>query len=229
MALDPIEKKPLYHFYPGSTILSVGTWGCNFHCQFCQNWAIAHGNPQVFFTEAEQLAQLAMQQGPDCIGVAYTYSEPTVWFEYVKDSAAAVKKAGLKNVLVTNGFINEEPLKALLPVIDAMNIDVKSFHPEFYQERCKGGLAAVKRTVEIASRHCHVEVTTLLIPGLNDSDEEITHLIHWLATINPEIPLHFSRYYPSYRMNRQPTPLETLMRARELALPFIHHVHIGNV
>jgi pyruvate formate lyase activating enzyme len=229
MALDPIEKKPLYHFYPGRTILSVGTWGCNFHCQFCQNWAIAHGNPQVVFTEPEELAQLATQQGGDCIGVAYTYSEPTVWFEYVKDSAVAVRKAGLKNVLVTNGFINAEPLQALLPTIDAMNIDVKSFCPEFYQEVCNGGLDAVKQTVGIASRHCHVEVTTLLIPGLNDSDEEINRLIRWLATIDPEIPLHFSRYFPCYRMNRQPTPLETLMRARELALPFIHHVHIGNV
>jgi len=229
MALDPIEKKPLCHFFPGKKILSVGTWGCNFHCQFCQNWEIAHGNPQVFFTAPEQLAQLATRQGADCIGVAYTYSEPTVWFEYVLDAAVAVKKMGLKNVLVTNGFVNEDPLLEILPFIDAMNIDVKAFGADYYRDVCAGGLDTVKRTVEIAARRTHVEVTTLLIPELNDSDTEISALARWLSAISPDIPIHFSRYFPCYKMDRPPTSRETLVRARNLALPFLRYVHLGNV
>ena len=229
MALDPIEKKPLYHFFPGHTIFSVGTWGCNFHCQFCQNWEIAHGNPLVSYTDPEHLAELATQQGADCIGVAYTYSEPTVWFEYVRDAAVAVRKRQLKNVLVTNGFINQAPLKELLPFIDAMNIDVKAFHEEFYRDTCAGGLEAVKRTVEAAARQCHVEITTLLIPGLNDGEEEIESLSQWLGEIGADIPLHFSRYFPRYRMKLPPTPIETMQRARKVALRHLKNVYLGNV
>lgn len=227
-ALDPVEKKPLYHFYPGRTILSVGTWGCNLKCRFCQNWEISQGTPRVSLLEPAALAQLALQQGDSCIGVAYTYSEPTVWYEYVLKAAAAVREAGQKNVLVTNGFINEKPLLELLPFVDAMNIDVKSFTEGFYREVCAGGLAAVKRSVETATQHCHVEVTTLLIPGLNDIEEEIRALSFWLGNINPEIPLHFSRYFPRYKMDLPPTSMETLLRARETARGFLKHVYIGN-
>ena len=229
MALDPVEKKPLQHFFPGKKVLSVGTWGCNFHCRFCQNWEIAHGEPQTVFVAADELAQLATRQGSECIGVAYTYSEPTVWFEYVLEAAHAVKTMGLKNVLVTNGFINEKPLAELLKVTDAMNIDLKSFRPGFYKDVCSGGLDTVKKTVETAVRFCHVEVTTLLIPGLNDSDEEIEALVNWLGSISREIPLHFTRYFPCYQMTLPPTPRETLLRARELALPVLNHVHLGNI
>lgn len=229
IALDPVEKKPLYHFFPGKKVLSAGTWGCNFHCRFCQNWEIAHGKPRTVFVAPDELAQLAAQQGSECIGVAYTYSEPTVWFEYVLEAAQAVKKLGLKNVLVTNGFINEKPLAELLQVTDAMNIDIKSFRPGFYEDVCSGGLDTVKKTVETAVRSCHVEVTTLLIPGLNDSDEEIEALVKWLGSVSREIPLHFTRYFPSYQMTTPPTPRETLVRARELALPVMNHVHLGNI
>ena len=229
MALDPVEKKPLYHFFPGKKVLSVGTWGCNFHCRFCQNWEIAHGKPRTVFVAPDELAQLASRQDADCIGVAYTYSEPTVWFEYVLEAAHAVKTMGLKNVLVTNGFINEKPLAELLKVTDAMNIDLKSFRPDFYKDVCSGGLDTVKKTVETAVRCCHVEVTTLLVPGLNDSEEEIEVLVKWLGSINRDIPLHFTRYFPCYQMTIPPTPRETLVRARELALPVINHVHIGNI
>ena len=229
MALDPVEKKPLYHFFPGKKVLSAGTWGCNFHCRFCQNWEIAHGDPAFVSTSPDRLAELAAEQGPLNIGVAFTYSEPVVWFEYVCDAAAAVKKRGMKNVLVTNGFINPEPLADLLPLIDAMNIDVKAFRAPFYQNVCKGELEAVKRTVETAAGHCHVEVTTLVIPGLNDEDDEIVALARWLASIDPEIPLHLSRYFPRYKFELPATPVERLQRARAIAGQYLHNVYVGNV
>ena len=229
IALDPIEKKPLYHFFPGRMILSVGTWGCNLHCQFCQNWQIAHGNPAFVATSPQKLAELAEQQGPLNIGVAYTYSEPIVWFEYVYDAATAVKRRGLKNVLVTNGFINPEPLAELLPLIDAMNIDLKAFNQDFYREVCRGELDAVKQTISKAATSCHVEVTTLVVPGFNDADEEIAELARWLAAIDPAIPLHLSRYFPRYRMELPATPLESLFRARSIAQRYLRNVYVGNV
>lgn len=229
MALDPVEKKPLKHFFPGHTILSVGTWGCNFSCQFCQNWQLAQGNPSVSQLDPVHLSEIATQHGTDCIGVAYTYSEPTVWFEYVMDSAIAVRKRRLKNVLVTNGFINQAPLIELLPFIDAMNIDVKSFTEDFYRDICAGGLEAVKRTVETAVRQCHVEISTLLIPGQNDGTGEIESLARWLGTLDTGIPLHLSRYFPRYRMKLPPTPIDTLLRAQETASRYLKNVYLGNV
>ncbi len=229
IALDPIEKKPLYHFFPGKMILSVGTWGCNFHCRFCQNWEIAQGAPPTVNISPERLAELAVEQGPTNIGVAYTYSEPVVWFEYITDAAKAVRERGLKNVLVTNGFINSGPLQELLPLIDAMNIDVKAFRAPFYDEICAGELEAVKRTVETAAAQCcHVEVTTLVIPGLNDGVDEIGDLAGWLASINPQIPLHLSRYFPRYRMKQPPTPVETMLQVRDVARQYLEYVFLGN-
>ncbi|WP_425059845.1 hypothetical protein SCACP_04660 [Sporomusa carbonis] len=228
-ALDPIEKKPLYHFYPGSYILSIGTWGCNFACQFCQNWHIAHDNPPAVRLEPQAAANLAgelVDRGN--IGIAYTYSEPSVWYEYIFDTVRTVKAAGLKNVLVTNGFINEQPLNELLPYIDAMNIDVKAFNDDFYQKVCAGRLEHVKHTVELAARACHVEITTLVVPGLNDHEHEIAGLAGWLAGINPDIPLHFSRYFPNYKMDAPPTPLSTLSQAYETARKHLNYVYIGN-
>ena len=230
-ALDPIEKKPLYHFHPGSLILSLGTVGCNLRCGFCQNWNIAHESPPTTYLAPERAVELARQQkekGYDCVGLAYTYSEPFMWYEYVYDTAKLARQAGLKNVLVTNGYISEEPLMALLPYIDAMNIDVKAFTDEFYKTNCAGRLDPVLRTVEIANKHCHIEVTTLLVTGLNDSPEEVDRLTDWLAALDPEIPLHFSRYFPNYKMNLPPTPLQSLSRAREAALKKLRYVYIGN-
>ncbi len=229
-ALDPIEKKPLYHFYPGSNILSLGTWGCNFSCEFCQNWQIAQAQPQTALLEPQAAASLARQlasQGN--IGIAYTYSEPSVWYEYILDTARLVQQAGLVNIMVSNGFINKEPLQELLPHIAAMNIDVKAFTDEFYQKVCAGKLADVKRTVEQAAGQCHVEITTLLIPGLNDSVEEIASLARWLSGISADIPLHLSRYFPNHKLDVPPTPVSTLEDAYKVAREYLNYVYLGNV
>lgn len=230
LALDPVEKKPLYHFYPGRDILSLGTFGCNLHCGFCQNWQIAHGEPEARYLSPEQVAGLAAKYSAagDCVGAAYTYSEPFVWYEFVYESARAVRDRGLKNVLVTNGYVSPEPLEELLPYIDAMNIDVKAFTGDFYKTTCAGTLKPVLRTVELSVSRCHVELTTLLVTGLNDSEDEIKRLVDWVAGIDPSIPLHFSRYFPNYKMDREPTPLRALQRAREIALEKLDYVYIGN-
>ncbi|MBC8015024.1 MAG: AmmeMemoRadiSam system radical SAM enzyme [Sporomusaceae bacterium] len=229
-ALDPIEKKPLYHFYPGSLILSLGTWGCNFSCSFCQNWQIAQESPsttELLPEEAVKAAQQYANKGN--IGIAYTYSEPSVWYEYVLDTAKLAKQAGLKNVLVTNGFINTKPLEELLPYIDAMNIDVKAFNNEYYRKVCAGSLEHVKQTVEQAAKACHVEITTLLVPGLNDDQTEITGLAQWLSGVNPNIPLHFSRYFPNYKMKEPPTPESTMEMAYKIASQYLNYVYLGNM
>lgn len=229
--IDPIEKKPLYHFYPGSYIFSVGTFGCNLRCGFCQNWSIAHENPETVDLSPQKLVEAAAsgQGGDHSVGIAYTYSEPFMWYEFVHDTAILAREAGLQNVMVTNGFVNPEPLEKLLPYIDAMNIDVKGFSDRYYNETCTGELHPVLKTVEMASKQCHVEITTLLVTGLNDSEEEITGLANWLAGVDKEIPLHFSRYFPNYKMELPPTPLETMARAREIARQKLSYVYLGNV
>jgi pyruvate formate lyase activating enzyme len=229
-ALDPIEKKPLYHFHPGSSILSVGTYGCNFHCTFCQNWEISQGDPKWRYFSPAELVRLAVQERErsGAIGIAYTYSEPLVWYEYVWDTARLAREAGLVNVLVTNGFVQQEPLRELLPLIDALNIDVKAFKGEYYNSVCNGRLEPVLETVATASRLSHVELTTLLVPTKNDSEEEVVALVNWIADLDRSIPLHLSRYFPQFKMDLPPTPLETLRRAREIALKKLQFVYIGN-
>ncbi|NLT93929.1 MAG: AmmeMemoRadiSam system radical SAM enzyme [Clostridia bacterium] len=231
LALDPIEKKPLYNFYPGSKILSVGTFGCNLKCSFCQNWTIAHGeNPPVYEVTSLELADLAQKHKAEGnIGLAYTYSEPLMWYEFVLETAKEVSNKGLKNVLVSNGYINEEPLQELLPFIDAANIDVKGYNDTFYPKMCKGKLEPVKKTVALLAPHCHVEVTTLVIPGENDKVEEIEELARWLSTVSPEVTLHLTRYFPNYRLNLPPTPRKTLEKAREAALRHLSKVYLGNI
>ena len=231
VSLDPIEKKPLNRFHPGATILSAGTFGCNLKCSFCQNWSIAQDDPDTADVSCQTLVEKAFQLKRDGnIGIAYTYNEPSIWFEYVYEASRIAKEKGLCNVLVTNGFISEEPLEKLLPFIDAMNIDVKAFTVGFYQDICKGSLENVKKTVEIAAKNCHVEVTTLVIPDLNDEIEEIGELSRWLASISSDIPLHLSRFFPNYKMqDRPPTPKETLVCAREKALEHLKYVYLGNV
>lgn len=229
--MDPIEKKPLYHFYPGAHIFSAGTIGCNLRCGFCQNWQIAHEEPETVEIIPERMVEAAGAEyhGKRSIGIAYTYSEPLMWYEYVLDTAKLARQDGLKNVLVTNGFINEEPLKELLPYIDAMNIDVKGFSDEYYNRTCVGELHPVLKTVETAAPKCHVEITTLLVTGLNDSAEEIEGLVDWLAGVDNNIPLHFSRYFPNYKMEQEPTPISTMEMARDIAQKKLKYVYLGNV
>ena len=229
--MDPIEKKPLYHFHPGSHILSLGTLGCNLRCGFCQNWEIAQGDPKSIYISPEQAVEAVLSNNREevpCIGLAYTYSEPFMWYEYVYDTAKLAREKGVKNVMVTNGYVNEEPLTKMLPFIDAMNIDVKGFTNKYYRETCAGRLEPVLRTVEISAQQCHVEITTLLVPGMNDSTEEIQSLAKWLSSINREIPLHFSRYFPNYKFDLQATPVETLVMARDTAREYLDYVYIGN-
>lgn len=227
-AVDPIEKKPLYHFFPGQPILSIGSWGCNFACDFCQNWSIAQQEVPTQSVTPEQLVTLARDKGS--IGIAYTYNEPTIAWEFVYDCSVAMHEAGLKNVLVTNGFINPEPLQKLLPFVDAMNIDIKAFHEGFYKERCKGRLAPVLETVKTAAAACHVEVTTLVIPGKNDDLEELEQLACWLKdNCGADLPAHLSAYSPRYRLQAEPTPVATLLEAQQRFQKHLHHVYLGNV
>lgn len=229
IAIDPIEKKPLYHFYPFKSILSIGTYGCNMDCQFCQNWHIAqedHSNlPRVNMGELEDKGKSIK----DNIGFAFTYNEPTVWFEFVYDMAKRSKEIGLKNVLVTNGFISREPLMELLPLIDAMNIDVKGFTGDFYKRICKALYDSVKETVEISAKKCHVEITSLIIPGENDTEDEFSNHVKWIADIDKNIPLHISRYFPNYKYSKPPTPIKTLQSLQEIAMKRLNYVYIGNV
>lgn len=231
VAMDPIEKKPLYHFYPATEILSFGTVGCNLHCQFCQNWEISQQSPENASTRTitpEEAVRLAKTS--DSVGIAYTYNEPLINYEWLLETAQLAQKYNLKNVLVTNGYLNETPLENLLPYVDAANIDVKSFRNDFYRKICGGTLDAVLRTVEIiVKRKKHVEVTNLIVPTLNDSEEEMEDLVDWISALDVEIPLHFSRYFPCYKMQIEATPLATLEKARKIALKKLKYVYMGNV
>ena len=179
-------------------------------------------------SELADLAEKYVEMGN--IGVAYTYNEPSIWYEYVYEAAKLVRGKGLANVLVTNGFICSEPFEQLLPFIDAMNIDVKAFAEEFYKKQCKGSLEDVVRTVERAASSCHIEITTLLIPGLNDSLEEISSISKWLSSINPEIVLHLTRFFTNYKMTDIPaTPKDVMGKARSAALDNLKHVYLGNI
>jgi len=228
--MDPIEKKPLYHFCPGTMVLSLGTIGCNFACAFCQNWTISQAN--IKDVQVEELSpgkaiQLALKNNSPAI--CYTYSEPLIWYEYVLDTAKLAKKNNLKNILVTNGFINREPLIKLLPFIDAMNIDLKSFRNSFYQKYSKGSLSPVLNTIKLSKEYCHTEITNLIIPGLNDSEEEIKEMVDWISSLSKSIPLHFSRYFPCYKMDIEATPISTLQKARSIAQKKLKYVYVGNI
>jgi len=233
LALDPIEKKPLHYFHPGSFILSVGSFGCNLACPFCQNAGIAAADERIE-TENVTPAQLAalaeeLQHQPrGNIGVAFTYNEPLVGYEYIMDSAPLLHAAGLKVVLATNGTICAEPLERLLPHVDAMNIDLKCFREDGYR-RLGGDLWTVKETITRAvMRGVHVEVTSLIVPGMNDSAADMEEEARWLAALSPEIPLHISRYFPRHRMTTPPTPIATIDHLTEIARRHLRYVHRGN-
>ena len=237
LALDPIEKKPLRRFRPGGKILSVGSFGCNLRCAFCQNHEISMMEagawaPGTFIPPQQLMRQAEMLKAEGNIGIAYTYNEPLVGYEYVYDCARAARERGLANVLVTNGTISREPLLRLLPLIDAANIDLKGFSQGFYH-RVGGDLGSVKRTIELAAGRCHVEVTTLIIPGENDSEAEMDAEAGWLASVGAaagrEIPLHVTRFFPRWQLwDRAPTPLETVRRLAAVAGRQLRYVYMGN-
>jgi pyruvate formate lyase activating enzyme len=228
-ALDPIEKKPLYHFHPGRDILSVAAPGCNLHCRFCQNWTLSQ-QPEAPTRPAApaDLVAAARQQGS--VGIAFTYSEPLVWFEFVRDTAVAARAAGLAVVLVTNGYLNKEPLAELLPLVDAANIDLKAMDDRFYRRVCKASLAPVLRAIEqFVAAGVHLELTNLVIPGHNDDDAAIETLVDFVAGLGRPVPLHFSAYHPAWKLTAPATPRETLLRACEQARGRLDWVYTGNL
>ena len=235
LTLDPIEKKPLRRFHPGSMILSAGSYGCNLRCPFCQNYQISWSKEaERFRDEAEYvapelLAETALRyRGRGNIGAAFTYNEPLVGYEFVRDTARLIHKAGMVNVLVSNGTAELPVLEEILPYIDAMNIDLKGFTDAYYKDLLSGDRGAVMRFIERAAQGCHVELTTLIIPGENDSEEEMRALSGWVAELPGNIPLHITRFYPRFHMtDREATSVRLLRRLAEVArekLPYVYTV-----
>jgi len=228
--LDPIEKKPLYHFLPGSDIFSVGGWGCNFACTFCQNWTISQQLREEGSQHAPAEVVSAAARGRSA-GIAYTYNEPLVNFEFVMDCAALARERGLANVLVTNGYLLPEPASELLPLVDALNVDVKSIQDSFYREHCGGSLQPVLDFAYRAVKTgCHVEVTNLVIPGLNDDPADVESLARWVAgKLGRHTALHLSAYRPMHKMTVKATPAETLAGAYSICRRHLDYVYIGNL
>lgn len=234
MGIDPIEKKPLYHFYPGKQILSIGEVGCNLQCSFCQNHDIsqcyADEFPGFHPIKSDELIKKALNT-PENIGIAYTYNEPFTFYEFMIDTARMAHEKDLKNVVVSNGYVNPEPLKQALPYIDAMNIDLKAFNRDFYIRQTRGKLEPVLESLKIvAHSNVHLEITNLVIPGLNDDEKEFMRMVDWIAAeLGTDVPLHLSRYFPQYKMNEKPTPMEKLLTLFDIAQKKLHYVYLGNV
>lgn len=227
LAADPIEKKPLYHFFPSSEILSAGFFGCNLKCPFCQNYSISNAAETSAKTVTpREMAEMTARSGT--IGLAYTYSEPIVHIEWVAETARLLREKNLKNVLVTNGCINPEPADYLLENIDAANIDLKSFNPDFYSSELKGNLDAVREFIKKAYKKIHIEITTLVIPGKNDSEEEITEIAQFIASLDKKIPLHLSCYYPAYKYGISGTNAEKIFALVKTASEYLCYVYPGN-
>ena len=232
--IDPVEKKPLFHFLPGTAILSVATVGCNLHCRNCQNWEISQANPEdveVSSYPPEKLVKLAKYYR--CLSLAYTYSDPIIFYEYTYDTAKLAKQENIRSVLVTAGYINPQPWKSLLQYIDAANIDLKGITDDFYRRVCSATLKPVQNAlISAKAAGILVEVTNLIIPTLNDEPEQIRQLAHWVKTnLGAETPLHFSRFFPQYKMRHlPPTSEKTLDTAREIAISEgLDYVYIGNI
>jgi pyruvate formate lyase activating enzyme len=231
---DPIEKKPLYHFYPGSTILSLGTYGCNLRCFFCQNCSISQTAakpelPRTYYAP-EQIVQLALKK-PGNTGIAFTYNEPAVWYEYMLEIARLAKQAGLKTVMVTNGYINKEPLNALLEYMDAFSVDLKSYNDEFYTKVTSSKLEPVKESLKQISRAGkHLEVVNLVIPGLNDDEETFATMVGWIANeLGQETVFHITRYFPHFKLTTEATPIQSIRKLKRLADKELRYVYAGNI
>lgn len=225
MAIDPIEKKPLYHYYPGGRILSLGAFGCNLSCSFCQNHDLSFGSGKVYPVTPEELMSVMKQHA--LTHLAFTYNEPIVHYEFILDTFQALKKHSFQTVLVTNGFIEESPLERLLHYTDAMNIDWKG-PSSFYQSYCFGSLEPVRKTIRMAQKKSHIEITYLLIPDGNDKESDLMECRDFLSSLSPFIPVHLNRYFPHYQMTRPPTPVSALLQARAIFLQSMPYVYIGN-
>jgi len=231
---DPIEKKPLYHFKPGSLILSVGNIGCNLHCKFCQNYEISQSGLTEYRHCKEYTPEAVVEHASghaENAGIAYTYNEPTVWYEYMFDIAKEAKQHGLSNVVVTNGYINKEPLLKLLPFMDAFNVDLKAFSEKFYKSTTSATLEPVKNTIKIISdNQKHLEITNLVITGLNDNEAEFEEMVKWIATeTGEETPFHISRYFPVYKLENKATSVKTMLHFFDIARKYLKYVYLGNV
>lgn len=225
--LDPVEKKPLYHFYPGSRIFSAGGFGCNLSCFFCQNHDISQSVRSGQKVTPPELAALALE--PPSIGLCFTYSEPLMWYEMILHTAPLLKQQGGKVALVSNGIIEKQYLDEIIPFLDAVNIDIKGFTDEFYRKHTGGRLEWVLNTVEHLAGRVHTEITTLIIPTLNDSPDEIKELARWLAGLKSPVAWHLSRYYPMYQSRIPPTDENDLRRLYDLARQYLPYVYLGNM
>jgi len=236
--IDPIEKKPLYHFLPGSVSFSIATLGCNFRCGFCQNWQISQASRRSLKDKLGQGYELMPEEvvqeakARRCASISYTYTEPTIFFEYAYDTAKLAKGAGLRNNFVTNGYMSPEALKAISPYLDAANIDLKSFREEFYTKNCQSHLQPVLDSIKLAKElGIWIEITTLIIPGQNDSSSELSDIASFIASVGKDIPWHLSRFHPDYEFsNQEPTPVESLNRAEELGKKAgLRYIYLGNI
>lgn len=228
--IDPIEKKPLYHFKPGRDILSLGSFGCNMTCSFCQNYEISQGKPKTEYMSIEELTKV-LTKIENNAGVAFTYNEPFMWYEYIYEASKEIKEKipDANIVIVTNGYINKEPLLKLLPYVDAMNIDLKGYTNRYYNRICGAKLEPVLETIKAANDYCHLEITTLLVSDENDSIEEAGEIAEFIASVNKNIPLHLSRYFPRYKMENEATEIEKIINAENEAKKHLKYVYIGNV
>jgi pyruvate formate lyase activating enzyme len=224
LAVDPIEKKPLSYYKPGTYILSVGTYGCNFSCKFCQNYGISGMKPELRRISADELCDTAARLEYN-IGIAFTYNEPFIGYEYMLETFKKNKKNGMDNVIVTNGFVNPEPLMEIMPFVDAMNIDLKAMDDGFYRKICGGRPEPVKRTIAECCGRCHVEITNMSMPGMNDSDEEMEEMCHWIASLDKEMPLHIIPFRPMYKMKNRPgQTYGRLMELKKIAERHLYRV-----
>jgi len=230
--IDPIEKKPLYHFLPGSFSFSIGTLGCNLHCKNCQNWGISQaksGDYPDYELLPEKIVEEAIRN--NCKSISYTYNEPTVFYEYVLDTAKLAKKKKIRNNLITNGFVNEEPLRKLLPYIDAANVDLKSINNEFYKNNTNAWIEPILNSIKLMNKKIWIELTNLIIPTLNDDLTKIKEMCEWIENVNKNIPLHFTAFYSMYKLlNIPPTSQEILLKAYGIAKKVgLNYVYVGNL
>lgn len=226
LQVDPIEKKPLAYYHPGNQVFSIGSYGCNLSCPYCQNHTIAHGKPASTVYRPDELVEAVQRRSLDFL--AFTYNEPLVGFEFVLDTAKMAKAEGIRTIMVTNGYVELEPLSDLLPYIDAWNIDLKGFYPGTYQ-KLGGRVEPVLRTIKQVAEVAHVEITSLLVPGINDDREELRAMFQWIRALDPSIPLHVTRYFPAWQYHEPPTSVDWIREIAHEARQVLERVNLGNV